>query len=77
MELPPHLGDKEVHSFLGSSSSCILHSLPCPQRECIDVPVDGQHCTVDFIGLTDLMSPLAEEVVGGLLTLFHSTVDPF
>ena len=38
VELPPHLGDKEVRSFLGSSSSCILHSLPCPQTECIDVP---------------------------------------
>ena len=38
MELPLHLGDKEAHSFLDPSSSCILHSLPCPQRECIDAP---------------------------------------
>ena len=48
MELPLHLGDKEAHSFLDPSSSCILHSLPYPQRECIDAPAD---IVVDFIDL--------------------------
>ena len=36
--VPLHWVDKEVRSFLDPSSSCILHSLPCPQQECIDAP---------------------------------------